>query len=65
MKKKYQVNPVYVQVGCVYVLSSDDIDMIHYSLPLDADWFWELLESRRVQFPNPYFESHSSQKQLL
>jgi hypothetical protein len=48
-------NLIYVEVGVVYVLSSNDVDLICSLLqPVGVELF-ELLESRKVEFPNPYF----------
>lgn len=58
---KNEITPI--QVGRVYVLSSDDVDLIYSCFTDEADWFWELLESRRVTFPNPYYRGPTQQSQ--
>lgn len=58
MAQDAQNKIVYVQVDCVYVLSSSDIERIYSSCPAFENWFFELLESRKIEFPNSYFASN-------
>jgi hypothetical protein len=44
----------------VYVLSTDDVERIAETFELAQSFFWELLWSRKVDFPNSF---HSKARQ--
>ena len=41
--------------GTVYVLSAEDAERIEEMIELIKTTFWELLASRKVEFPNPVY----------
>jgi hypothetical protein len=60
MSAKERGNEQEILRQTVYVFSSDDIDRFEEMMDLFRSGFWELLASRKVEFPNSYWGSKSS-----
>jgi len=58
-------NILRVQVGTVYVLSSDDVERIDSMIQLVSTGFQELLASRKVEFPNSYYAEECRSEERL